>query len=703
MGSRVDGATVKGGVFLKHATFQGEVRLIGAAIDGHLAAQGACFGKADEVALTADMATIKGGVFLDGATVAGEIRLLGAKLGHLSAPGLRQANHRCGEPGLNLARARIDGGLFLAPRPDDANFAPDHVRSPPTELAGGLSLVAASVTGVCRLSGTVLDAPDHDVPCLDAKGATIRGPVFMDEWQPAARFQDPDAPAKPFRANGTIDLSDARIEGSCDLRGALLCAGSAAPAVLAEGAQVAGNLLFGTPRDAGEHDDRSARVTGTLRLDRARIDGALVLNGALLQPADTGAAAPMARHPELALSLEQARIGTRLEVCALDQASRGIVDLRGAATDLLDDDGGAGWGRPCHGSQPPGGRGARLEGILLRLDMFTYARLAEWEDRDGPSPSPAQSAAQPAAPAPRLLTDRALAALDRLAGPPLRRLTERLTEAFEDLPGRLGFAQVRPSDAASPRDRRFAFLMRQFPGTRPTAEDFAPQPFDQVVRVLQRAGHPQEADWFARQKRNFRRRCGVDRVLGRAWNLFTDIGFGHYFSPGRAFVTLILAILLGVALLSTANQQVRARSAAEVAAPDPRPTALLAKRRQKVELPPEQAAPNLHGSPVKAEPCWETERKNFHALGQVAGLTLHWPARYGIFADAAVTAFDLLLPVVELKQDDRCEINDEAQGHEIWSAVFALYSMLGLVILPMFLATVTGLLRRENTAADAKT
>lgn len=59
--------------------------------------------------------------------------------------------------------------------------------------------------------------------------------------------------------------------------------------------------------------------------------------------------------------------------------------------------------------------------------------------------------------------------------------------------------------------------------------------------------------------------------------------------------------------------------------------------------------------------------------------------------------------MVELKQDDRRGINDEAQGHEIWSAVFAPCSVLGLVILPMVLATVTGLLRRENTAADAKT
>ena len=41
------------------------------------------------------------------------------------------------------------------------------------------------------------------------------------------------------------------------------------------------------------------------------------------------------------------------------------------------------------------------------------------------------------------------------------------------------------------------------------------------------------------------------------------------------------------------------------------------------------------------------------------------------------------------------EVNDDAPGHELWSVGLALYSALGLVILPLFLATVTGLLRRD--------
>lgn len=63
--------------------------------------------------------------------------------------------------------------------------------------------------------------------------------------------------------------------------------------------------------------------------------------------------------------------------------------------------------------------------------------------------------------------------------------------------------------------------------------------------------------------------------------------------------------------------------------------------------------------------------------------------------DAAMVALDTMPPVVELRQDDRCEVNEDEPGREMWSVLLALYSALGLVILPMFLATVTGLMRRD--------
>jgi hypothetical protein len=374
------------------------------------------------------------------------------------------------------------------------------------------------------------------------------------------------------------------------------------------------------------------------------------------------------------LSLEQARIGARIETRGLDPRSRGVIDLRGAHAGLLDDAAGAGWGEPCHWSQPPmGGRG-RLEGIQLRLDGFTYDRVPDFEDTARTRPlslpaTPRRGWGRLRAAPPALLRG-----LDRLAAPLVRTpwvaLERGLAERENRLRGRLHWPHTA---AGNPRDRRHAFLMRQFPGMRPTPNDFSPQPFEHLVSLLRAAGHPQEADWFARQKRDFRLRCRVDRLPRRAWDRLIGLCFGHYYSPGRAFATLGLGILLGTGLLIAANDH-----------------GMLVVRRQKVELSADQAG--LGGAPAAGKPCWNP--KNGFTDTDLLGLHLPVP-HLPIALDAAVVALDTMLPVIELKQDDRCEVNDDAPGHELWSVGLALYSALGLVILPLFLATVTGLLRRD--------
>ena len=63
--------------------------------------------------------------------------------------------------------------------------------------------------------------------------------------------------------------------------------------------------------------------------------------------------------------------------------------------------------------------------------------------------------------------------------------------------------------------------------------------------------------------------------------------------------------------------------------------------------------------------------------------------------EAAIMAFDYLLPLVDLKQDQRCEVDTDSDQHRFWATVLALYAGFGLVLIPLFIATVSGIARRE--------
>ena len=101
----------------------------------------------------------------------------------------------------------------------------------------------------------------------------------------------------------------------------------------------------------------ATKLTGGLLLDRAEIAGALLLSGLEVKRRD-GA--------DRIVSLQQARIGARIEVRRLSKETSGTIDLSGAHTGLLEDAGGAGWGAmPAMDAI-----GRHTTGVLLKLDGF---------------------------------------------------------------------------------------------------------------------------------------------------------------------------------------------------------------------------------------------------------------------------------------------------------------------------------------------
>ena len=117
-----DGVTVKGGVFLSSGlsaegkvrlfSAEGEVRLLGANVGGHLSCEGGEFHNPKGKALSADGITTEGHVNLhDNFSAEGEVRLLGANIGgRLSCEGGRF--HNLEGCALNVESAIINGGFI---------------------------------------------------------------------------------------------------------------------------------------------------------------------------------------------------------------------------------------------------------------------------------------------------------------------------------------------------------------------------------------------------------------------------------------------------------------------------------------------------------------------------------------------------------------------------------------------------------------
>jgi len=581
------GATIHGGLFIQGpgTAIEGETRLLSATIGGALSIRdGTTLRHPAGAALSADGATIQGGVFIEGngTTIEGATRLLGASIGGQLAIRDGATLRHAADPALNAEGATIQGGVLIGGKG--------------TAIAGATRLIGATIGGPLAIGdGATLRYAAG--AALNAYGATIQGGVFLRDMAPGGAG---------CAVIGLVSLSEARIGRIIDLRGCRLGASAEAPfgrALEARGLYLDGDLRLGDA-SADSRKFGPACIRGTIRLDRARIEGALVLTDAELTPSQT----PGEEH-DLALSLEGARIGARIECHALPKTTTGIIDLRGAHTAFLDDQGGIGWGEPCAPDQPRLENG-RHTGILLRLDGLTYDRLPDFEDGEG------------------------------------------------------------TTDPHKARDNRLAFLHRQYPGDTPQPQHFAPQPYEQVAKTLRFHGRPQEAEDIALEKRLFRTRCAVDRAYVRQLQRALDWGFGHFYKPLRAIRTLAYAVLAGLALLLLADA-----------------AGALVKKRTDVAL----TAPQLGAlAQDRAAAPWELPREAC------------WPPppdrrTYALLVpfEAAALALDTFLPLVDLKQDQRCEIDWEAPWGRLFGLILALYAALGLVIIPLFIATVSGLAKRD--------
>lgn len=279
----------------------------------------------DAAAFTADGAEISSVLMRNGFKAEGEVRFVGARVTQVFE--------------FTDASLRNEFGVAL-------NLA--------SAVSGGeLALNNAKISGQVLLSNTEVGRN------LDARGADInhrltpRGDTFGRAIDAASVSVGGAALLQGANIKGEIFLADARINGYLAFGGGRFINGGGW-AIRAPNARVGGNLTLKIDENGYAPHGQKTVVEGGLKLDRARIDGALSwLNLELRGPGPDNMKGAF-------FSFADAQISGPIQAKTLVTQQEARIDASGATCSALDDDVRTGWG---------------AETSTLTLDGFAYQRI----------------------------------------------------------------------------------------------------------------------------------------------------------------------------------------------------------------------------------------------------------------------------------------------------------------------------------------
>lgn len=356
-------------------------KLRGVRIDGDLLARDAKFARAtesNEDAIMLQGADIAGNVLLDGAfesfgciwlqqaSIKGSLCCEGAQLLNRSEAGDTAALTADGaEIGVVLMRQgfKAEGEVrFVGARiAQSFDFAEASLRN---EFGVALNL-ASVVTGgevalnAARISGQVVLSNADIARNLDLRAAEIthrltpRGDSFGRAIDAASVGVGGAALFQGANIKGEVFLADARIDGYLAFGGGRFINGGGW-AIRAPNARVGGNLTLKIEEGGFAPHGQKTVVEGGLKLDRARIDGALSwLNLELRGPGPDN-------QKGAYFSFADAQVAGPIQARALVTQQDARIDASGATCSALDDDVKTGWG---------------AETSALTLDGFAYQRI----------------------------------------------------------------------------------------------------------------------------------------------------------------------------------------------------------------------------------------------------------------------------------------------------------------------------------------
>ncbi len=592
-----------------------------------------------------------------------------------------------------------------------------------TIVEGELLLMNARIGGNLVLNGAYLDArpgdPNSDDPharaatapfrALSADGIDVRGDVFLR----------PVAGARSFIARGTVALPGASIRGDISMGGALLegpCAApdgegrrhTLGPALVLDRAEIGGDL--NAAAQGGRHLDTLGRIS----LAGTRIRGDAIFSGADLGhdqgvavngdgadigqsltfdslPAEAGAGDPPGVTRCLvrgSIRLIDAKVGSQLSFRGTRLEALGEAILGGGARI----EGGL-FLVPFHevpdGAAPVATevRGAlgfpnatlgfcRLQGCVLQPGLAREEPFAPIAVFEGATIRTALLVSL--APGSRGLFSLESAHVGNLPNLELTRWGEPPTTdsqgtwsgvrlELDELTYDRGDVALPEGAAGGRRDRSedsrvvLAWLARQYVNGAPAPATFRPQPYEQAARLLRAKGDRYGAGRVGSTKRQMQRRC-VDRGLAGLGNWLFHLFFDYGYSPARTLLWGLAFLALGLAGVEALK-----RTGGLV---DAEPVLSFAIRPAPAADIAGGGAP-LVGEPVRAEqPC----------TVDTLGYTL-----------------DAFLPLVDLGFDRRCVVAPPAQFAGARGATWALllYSLIGLVFVPIAALTFAGVLRSD--------
>lgn len=640
---------------LDEAEINGAVELVDVSLMGRCPGISACYASFGStiVIRSAKTQSTMSGFHLTGATIRGDLSLQGVTL--------KSDGSSAGLP-LKADHTEIKGDVRFK---SDVTF---HFSSQGTVYLNG-----AAIHGLLWFEGADLKAEEAfrstgnaTSLALDASGAKIRGGAF---FMPGG--------GRRSTAQGELRFVGATISGQLRFAGAALKAGATpAPSatnthdanvnhqsslsltlqsarieggvfltdssVLNMPCEIEGVVSFVEARiahftcrlenDSGIHP--AVLIRGLMRLDRAVVSGATNLSSVSLLPEQPGTAGiPIAEAIRLHRQLQELHPRTILSAAHTEFGQRLKIRLDKGSWEALS---------PtttrsiagCHADDRLNSQGViDLQGAKVHtlddLDGGGFGSTKVCLDLDGFVYERLQDADRPPEPA--------------------------LQKVWRSIAGKTHIAED-----------RLSFLNRMYAGNAPTPTTFKPQPYEQLAKVLRAEGYPLDADHVACKKRTLLARCSHLGFVSRFSSLIWGFGFGHGYSPRRAacVVVLLFVIAFGFSYFAMKEgapapvhlAQAETADPPDLSAPSPKRTAALVRAKDGVA---------------------DFDRNGY---GECR-------------AKAELFALDLMLPLVDLRQESMCALRPDADGYFHWWK--AIITILGWIVVPLAALTFSGVLKRD--------
>ena len=685
---------VRSGAKYQNFNSFGEININGATIDGEIDVRGGQFINPGGDTIDGELAHIKGGVRLRSTSLErlssfGRLKFSSARLGGFRCRG---ANLLGNPQALDLFNAEVDGPIRLT------NFFEN--RRPANEETGRMHSPGASThsDGGGAHVGAQPDKHSHDPPvslpglCIGvvslkslkrAVELDFRGSAFFPRVS-LHKSDEPLANKKRF-GHRTIDVFGARIDG---------------------------DVRFGAPIN-GKGDDLPTLIFGAIDLDDTKIGGRIDLTGAVFRnfPCDEATALQRYQSRSYATKVDYEKVGVCLSLQgaqvegAYECSEFGPLRTRKKSIEIF-----YSIIKTIEKNVLVDEYKKSIKNELFKWGRSIYKNLFNVDDNDRRS----QTSSRESFVHPNGLFDLRDATIGRLLdepedGWPLRR-------GFYDLDGCIyhsisiqaetddsshrsrvqkvitsAFRLIKRDKIGSHKihDRRLKWLENQFSSTPSRVQEFKPQPYERLARILREMGHSYDADRIAIQKRKLAARCNAEGATVRHFQFILRHTSDYGYSQFRSLMFCIGGIFFGTIFyyfgmeykIVFVEKQIEQEHIESV----PNSYLIQVDAANRTMTPrPISGIKAPAPTTISAEASLHSEPPGKSADANGALDFDQWLSAFGL-------AFDGFVPFLELGITSQVEkiASPWARLAEI------LYKSVGLILTSITVVTFTGLLRRD--------